>query len=101
MRRFFRLLRLGLAEGSDFADTYVKANSLTALFDTVLVPMITLAEVDAQREQLDSDQPAAIHQNLHDMIEDLGTIAPATPAAPEGAEAPEAPVPLAPPTCSV
>ncbi len=40
---YYRLLRLGLAEGSDFAENYQRANSLTALYDEVLIPVITLA----------------------------------------------------------
>jgi methylmalonyl-CoA mutase cobalamin-binding subunit len=96
---YYRLLRLGLAEGSDFAETYQEANSLTALYDTVLIPMITLAETDAQREQLDGDQRARFHQNVHEIIEDLGSVPPTTPAVEAVAES--VPEVAAPPACSV
>ena len=99
---YYRLLRLGLAEGSDFAETYLKANSLTALYDTVLIPMITLAETDVQREHLDDDQRARFHQYAHEIIEDLGSARPTTsPAEVEEKVAEGAPEPVAPPTCSV
>ena len=75
---YYRLLRLGLSEGSALAEEFVKTNSLTSLYDSVLLPVITMAEVDAQREQLDTEQRAAIHQHLHDIVEDFGTLPPTT-----------------------
>ncbi len=96
---YYRLLRLGLDDGTHLAETFVKANSLTALYDAVLIPAITLGETDALRQQLDAEQRAAFQQHVHDMVEDLGSI-PATepPPAEKSAEAPE---PVAAPTCSV
>ena len=99
---YYRLLRLGLAEGSDFAETYQQANSLTALYDTVLIPMITLAEIDAQREQLDGDERAQFHQYVRDIIEDLGSVPLAAPAVEADKMAAESvPEVVAPPTCGV
>ncbi len=102
---YYRLLRLGLNEGSSLAENYLQANSLTALYDSVLIPTVTLAETDAQRQQLDSEQRAAIQQHIHDMVEDLGTLPVARIAAEKVAsdEAPSenAPIPLSAPTCSV
>jgi hypothetical protein len=99
---YYRLLRLGLAEGIDAANVFVKANSLTALYDSVLIPTITLAEMDAQRQQLDGEQRAAIHQHIHDMIEDLGATPPATSQLQaDKVVAANAPQPLPAPTCRV
>ncbi|MBA3386680.1 MAG: AI-2E family transporter, partial [Chthoniobacterales bacterium] len=99
---YYRLLRLGLAEGSDLAETFLKTNSLTALYDSVLIPTITLVETDAQREQLDSEQRTAIHQHIHDMVEDLGSM-PAKKSELEADKtvAQHTAVPLTAPTCSV
>lgn len=99
---YYRLLRLGLAEGNDLAETYLKANSLTALYDSVFIPTITLAETDAQREQLEGEQRVAIHQHIHDMIGDFGSL-PATKSEIEADKilAENAPSSVAPPTCSV
>src|SRR6476619_183405 len=44
---FQLLLAVGLNEASE-ADTYLKANSLIALYDAVLIPVITAAEADHQ-----------------------------------------------------
>ena len=99
---YYRLLRLGLAEGSDFAVAYQKANSLTALYDAVLIPMITLAETDAQREQLDGDQRAQIQQHIRDIVEDLGSVPPtASHVEADRVVAAHTPYPLTAPTCSV
>ncbi|HEX8280729.1 MAG TPA: AI-2E family transporter, partial [Chthoniobacterales bacterium] len=99
---YYRLLRLGLAEGTACAESYLKTNSLTALYDSVIIPTITLAEMEADREQLDSEQRATIHQHVRDMIEDLGSMPP--PKSEIDADktvAAHAPTPMAVATCSV
>jgi predicted PurR-regulated permease PerM len=69
---YHRLLAVGLNEASELADTYVKANSLTALYDTVLIPVITAAETDHQRGALDNEQLDSVEQGVRDIVEDLG-----------------------------
>lgn len=99
---YYRLLRLGLAEGSDFAEDYQKASSLTALYDSVLIPVITLAETDAQRDQLDGEQRAHIQQHIHDIVEDLGSVPPTkSRVEADKVVAEHTPYPLTAPTCSV
>lgn len=99
---YYRLLRLGLSEGSDLAETYLKANSLTALYDSVLIPVITLAETDAQREQLEEGQRSAVHQHIHDIVEDLGTLPPSkSQVEADKAMAQQTPSPLTAPACRV
>lgn len=99
---YYRLLRLGLTEGNEFAETYQRANSLTALYDSVLIPVITLAETDAQRDQLDTEQRAAIQQSIHDIVEDLGSIPPtASQVEADRVVAENTPYPLTAPTCNV
>jgi methylmalonyl-CoA mutase cobalamin-binding subunit len=73
---YHRLLAFGLNEASDLAEAYVKTNSLTSLYDSVLIPTITLAEMDAQRDELDADHRSAIHRHIHDLIEDFGSVPP-------------------------
>jgi predicted PurR-regulated permease PerM len=73
---YHRLLAFGLNEASDLAAAYVKTNSLTSLYDSVLIPTITLAEMDAQRDELDADHRSAIHRHIHDLIEDFGSVPP-------------------------
>ena len=70
---YHRLLVLGLNEASEVADTYVKENSLTALYDSVLIPVITAAETDHQRAALDSEQRDSVEQGIRDIVEDFST----------------------------
>jgi predicted PurR-regulated permease PerM/methylmalonyl-CoA mutase cobalamin-binding subunit len=74
---YHRLLTVGLNEASELVDAYVKANSLTALYDAVLIPVITAAETDHQRGSLDNEQRDFVEQDIRDIIEDLGTGRPA------------------------
>jgi hypothetical protein len=54
------LLAVGLYEASELADTYLKANSLIALYDAVLIPVITAAEADHQRGALVNEQRESV-----------------------------------------
>ena len=99
---YHRLLAFGLDEAHDLAEAHVKANSLTSLYDSVLIPTITLAEMDAQRDELDAEQRSAIHHHIQDLIEDLGSAPPSkSQLAADKAVAEHTPFPLSPPTCRV
>jgi hypothetical protein len=69
---YHRLLTVGLNEASELTDAYIKSNSLTALYDSVLVPVITAAETDYQSGSLDKEQREFVEQGIRDIIEDLG-----------------------------
>ena len=68
---YHRLLTVGGHDEVEFAESYLKENSLTALYDAVFIPVITAAEVDARQDSLDQDHLLAIEQSLRDIIEDL------------------------------
>jgi predicted PurR-regulated permease PerM/methylmalonyl-CoA mutase cobalamin-binding subunit len=68
-----RLLSVGLNEASELTDGFVKANSLTALYDTVLIPVVTAAEMDYRREALEDRQRTSVEQGIRDIVEELGT----------------------------
>ncbi len=70
---YHRLLSVGLNEASEVADNYVKENSLTALYDSVLIPVITAAETDYQRAALDTEQRDSVEQGIRDIVEDFST----------------------------
>lgn len=70
---YHRLLAGDLNEAGELVDSYVKTNSLTALYDSVLIPVVTSAEMDHRREALDDEQRAAVEQGVRDIVEDLGT----------------------------
>ena len=69
---YHRLLIDGLDEASALAETFVKENSLTALYDTVLIPVVSAAEMDHRRDALDAEQRTAVDQGVRDMVEDFG-----------------------------
>jgi hypothetical protein len=99
---YHRLLAFGLNEAHDLAEAYVKTNSLTSLYDSVLIPTITLAEMDAQRDELDAEHRSAIHRHIHDLIEDFGSVPPSkSQLEADKTVAAHSPFPLSPPTCRV
>jgi predicted PurR-regulated permease PerM/methylmalonyl-CoA mutase cobalamin-binding subunit len=99
---YHRLLSFDLDEANDLAEAYVKTNSLTSLYDSVLIPTVTLAEMDAQRDELNAEQRSAIHRHIHDLIEDLGSAPPSkSQLAADKAVAEHTPFPLSGPTCRV
>ena len=70
---YHRLLTVGGHDEVEFVESYLKENSLTALYDAVFIPVITAAEVDARQSSLDQDHLLVIEQSLRDIIEDLVT----------------------------
>jgi predicted PurR-regulated permease PerM len=99
---YHRLLSFDLDEANDLAEAYVKANSLTSLYDSVLIPTVTLAETDAQRDELDAEHRSAIHRHIHDLIEDLGSAPPSkSQLEADKAVAEQTAFPLSGPTCRV
>ncbi len=99
---YHRLLMVGLNEASELADAYVKANSLTALYDAVLIPVITAAETDHQRGSLDNEQRDFVEQGIRDIIEDLGTgPAPGSGLFEDKTETEQSPPPASAPACRV
>ncbi len=98
---YHRLLAFGLDEANDLAEAYVKTNSLTSLYDSVLIPTVTLAEMDAQRDELGPEQRSAIHRHIQDLIEDLGSAPPSKSQLEADEVAEQTPFPLSGPTCRV
>ena len=70
---YHRLLTVGEQDELEFVESYLKANSLTALYDSVFIPVIIATETDHRLELLDDQQRLFIEQSLRDIIEDLGT----------------------------
>lgn len=88
-----RLLAAALNEANDLAETYVKANSVTSLYDNVFIPVLTAAEMDRRNEMLDEEQRVLVEQGIRDLVEDIGSkplTAPMVTTA-EAAELPETP----------
>lgn len=85
---YHRLLRPGDRDELELVESYLKAHSLTALYDSVFIPVLTAVETDARSESLDAEQLGYVERSMRDIIEDLGT-RPAVPsrAAEEKADA--------------
>jgi predicted PurR-regulated permease PerM/methylmalonyl-CoA mutase cobalamin-binding subunit len=70
---YHRLLSGGLNEASELADSYLKTNPPSALYDSVFIPVITAAEIDHDRAALDDAQLDAVEQGIRDIVEELGS----------------------------
>jgi len=68
---YHRLLSGGEQDETELVDAYLKENSLAALYDSVLIPVITSAETDAREARIDQEQLAEIRQNLRGVLEEL------------------------------
>ena len=90
---YHRLLTIGEHDEMELVDSYLKANSLLALYDAVLVPVVTAAATDNRHLSLDDEQLALAYQSLRDIIDDLGA-RPIAPAKPEAGKVPVEPEPL-------
>jgi hypothetical protein len=75
---YYRLLTVGEQDEMELVETYLKAHSLTALYDSVLIPVITAVEIDHRLELLDDGKRALVEQGLRDIVEDLGACPPAS-----------------------
>lgn len=80
---YYRLLTVGENDEMELVESYLKANSLTALYDSVLIPVISAVEIDRRLELLDDEQQALVEQSLREIVEDLG----ARPPVPSGTDA--------------
>jgi predicted PurR-regulated permease PerM len=70
--RFYqRLLAMNDEEASELAEDFLKTKPLVELYDTVLLPALSLAENDRHRGALDEIRQNFIIQNTRNIIEDL------------------------------
>lgn len=76
---YHRLLRPGEGDELELVESYLKANSLTALYDAVFIPVLTAAETDARAESLEPGQLGQLEQSMREIIEDLGMRPPIPP----------------------
>lgn len=99
---YHRLLASGLSQASTLAETYLKDNSLTGLYDSVFLPLIIAAEADVQRKGLEPDERAALYEHLEELVDDLGERpAVSSSLAADKAVAEATPPPSLAPTCHV
>ena len=68
---YHRLLSFSMDSAEEFASKYVDTESLTALYDKVLIPAIGAVEIDAHRGSLTAEQRTAALQRVHEIIDDF------------------------------
>jgi predicted PurR-regulated permease PerM len=66
-----RLLALDENEARKIADVYLVDNSLQDFYDSVLIPVLILAEQDRHRDALDQTRTRFIHTSARELVEDL------------------------------
>lgn len=66
-----RLLTMNEDEAREVLDDYLKEKSLIELYDSVLIPALSLIEEDRHRGTLDEDRQKFIFQATREIIEDL------------------------------
>lgn len=66
-----RLLAMDEAEAEDVAEQYANENGLTALFDNVFIPALSLAEHDRHEDALDAKREAFVYRTTRSLIEEI------------------------------
>jgi predicted PurR-regulated permease PerM len=66
-----RLLALDEEEARDIVEEYLKQNPIGNLYDSVLIPALSLAEKDRHMNVLDEIRTKFIYQNTRELIEEL------------------------------
>lgn len=70
-----RLLAMDIEEARDISWRYLKENPLTNFYDLVLLPVISLAEQDRRRTNLDESRIRFIHESARELVEDASDVA--------------------------
>jgi predicted PurR-regulated permease PerM len=71
-RYYQRLLAIDEDEATEIIDEYLKEKSLGDVYDSVLIPALSLAERDRHQNRLDEERERFIYQSTRELIEDLG-----------------------------
>jgi predicted PurR-regulated permease PerM/methylmalonyl-CoA mutase cobalamin-binding subunit len=70
---YHRLLTPAADDAGEFADHYLKTNSTTALYDSVFLPALTAIERDHHVGQVEDERHRGLHEEMREIIEELGT----------------------------
>jgi predicted PurR-regulated permease PerM len=71
VRFYQRMLAMDLEEATELAETFLKGKSLEELYDSVIVPALSLAEQDRHRGKLHENRQQFIFDNTRILIEDI------------------------------
>jgi predicted PurR-regulated permease PerM len=73
---YHRLLAVGTEGAEDFAENYAAEHSVASLYDEVVIPAVSNAEIDAQTGGLSAEQRTAALQRVNEIVEDLAVRVP-------------------------
>ncbi|MDB6117957.1 MAG: putative phytochrome sensor protein [Verrucomicrobiaceae bacterium] len=71
---YHRLLSPQDKDAGDYAEACIKSTSLTAFYDSVFIPSLAAIERDHQIGELDVTQLVALHGDMSDVVEELGSL---------------------------
>ncbi len=86
-----RLLAMDQVEARSVVDAFLKEHSLIELYDSVLVPALTMAEQDRHRGEIDATREEFLFLSLNEMVSEFSDYRPPGEESSE-AEAPKGPV---------
>jgi predicted PurR-regulated permease PerM len=70
--RFYqRLLAMNAEEATEVAEEFIKGKSLEELYDSLIIPALSLAEKDRHRGRLDKEREEFISKTTRFLVEDL------------------------------
>lgn len=72
VRYYERLLAFDEDEAAEVLESYLKDKSLVDVYDSVLIPALTLAERDRHQGKLDTERATFIFQTTRNLIEEFG-----------------------------
>jgi predicted PurR-regulated permease PerM len=73
-----RLLRSGEQDEMELVDSYLKTNPMSALFDSVLMPVVAAAGTDHRLGFIDAGQLESVESALCDILDAVSPVVPAT-----------------------
>jgi predicted PurR-regulated permease PerM len=79
---YHRLHRSGEHDEMEFVDQYLKTNPIAALFDSIMIPVITAAETDHRLGHLETEQLTFIERGVSDVLNELEVRLDVEPAIP-------------------
>jgi hypothetical protein len=68
---YHRVLSFSTDAAEEFAAKHLEAESLTSLYDKVLIPAIAAVEIDAHRGTLTAEQRTSTLQRIHEIVDDF------------------------------
>jgi hypothetical protein len=71
-RYYERLLAMDEDQATEIIDESLKEKSLAEIYDSVLIPALSLAERDRHQDRLDEEREKFIHQSTRELIQELG-----------------------------